>query len=111
MVLQKVVVLEIAAGAKPLGVPLQPYPHEYTDCPSGWLMKAAFAVRLKVGPVIPGAAAYAVVAMNNNATATIGTRSCRVFEIAFFMFVALIVELLIDMDLGHQPAEIFGVVR
>ena len=35
----------------------QPYPQEYTAAPSGWLIKAACAVKLKIGPVMPGAAA------------------------------------------------------
>ena len=70
-----------------------------------------------MGPVIPGAAPCAV-AGSNKAIATIAARSSRVFEIAFFVFVAfigsllaLIAALLIDMDLGHQPTEVLGIVR
>jgi hypothetical protein len=49
--------------------------------------------------------------VSSKSIATIGARNSRVIEISFFMFVALIAALLIDPDLGHQPAEIFGVVR
>src|SRR3979409_434756 len=80
-------------------------------------MNAACAVSLKLGPVIPGAEACAV-AVNSEASASITTGSSLDIEIAFFMFVsliasllALIAALLIDMDLGHEPTEIFGVVR
>src|ERR1700752_1093345 len=58
---------------------------------------------------MPGAAACAVAA-SSKTIAPIGTRSNCVFEIAFFMFIAFIAALLIDMDLGHQPAEVLGVV-
>ena len=38
-------------------------------------------------------------------------RAVLFIEIAFFMFVALIAALLIDVDFGHQSAEVLGVVR
>jgi hypothetical protein len=89
------------AGAKPLGALVQPYPHEYTREPSGWVMKAGCAVRLKVGPVIPGVAANAVPVSSSRTTATIGARNSRVIEFVFFMFVALMAALLIDVHFGH----------
>jgi len=58
---------------------------------------------------MPGAAAYAV-AVSNNATAASGAKN-RVFEIVVFIFVVLIAALLVgDTNLGHQPAEVLGVV-
>src|SRR5580692_4842009 len=83
----------IAAGTN-VGVPAtQPYPHEYTDSPSGWFRNACCAVRAKFAAVpfvlvIPGAAAKAVTLIR--ATATISVRSSCVFEIAFFIFIGLI---------------------
>src|SRR5467141_3444230 len=66
---------------------------------------------------MPGAAPYAVAAVRNNATTSMGVNSRHVLEIAFFIFVALIGSLLalisallVDMDFGHEPAEILGVV-
>jgi hypothetical protein len=56
-------------------------------------MNAACAVSLKVGPVIPGAAACAV-AVNNTTSASITTGSSLDIEIAFFIFVSLIASLL-----------------
>jgi hypothetical protein len=44
---------------------LQPYPHEYTAVPSGWLRKAVWAVKLNAVPVIPGAEACAATAGRN----------------------------------------------
>src|SRR5467141_2895147 len=81
-------------------------------------MNAACAVSLKVGPLMPGAAACAV-AVNSKASASITTGSSLDIEIAFFIFVSLIASLLAliaallisNTDLGHEPAEIFGVVR
>src|SRR5438270_11513479 len=59
---------------------------------------------------MPGAAACAVAA-NSTASAIITTGSRLDFEIAFFIFVALIaVPYLIDMNFGHQPTDIFVVV-
>src|ERR1700746_1640154 len=72
-------------------------------------MYAGEAVRLKGGPVIPGAAANAV-AVRSMAIATTGARNL-VFKIMFFMFVALIAALLIDPNFGHQPAEVLGIIR
>src|SRR5882762_4996618 len=73
-------------------------------------MKLACAVRAKPGPVMPGAAACAV-AVSSKVTAIITTGSSRVIEIAFFVVIALIAALLIDMDLGHQPAKVLSIVR
>src|SRR3981189_2856489 len=58
---------------------------------------------------MPGAAACAV-PVNSKASAVITTGSSLDIEIAFFIFIALIAALLIDMDFGHEPAEILGVV-
>src|SRR5258708_13565229 len=84
--------------------------------PSGCVMFAACAVKLNVGPVMPGAAPYALV-VTRNATTSIAARSSRVFESATFVFFALIGSLLallsallVDVDFGHEPAEILGVV-
>src|ERR1700758_4594192 len=85
-------------------------------------MYSARAVRLKVGPVIPGAAAKAAGA-SNSAVSTIARNSC-VFEIALFMFISLIAALLIasipegvaacdaaaNVHFGHQAAKILSVV-
>src|SRR6202051_4126956 len=73
-------------------------------------MWASCAVRLKVWPVMPGAAANAAVAVDN-VSAAIAAKSSRVFEIAFFIFVVLIAALLIDTDFSHQPAKVLGIVR
>src|ERR1700688_5232881 len=73
-------------------------------------MWASCAVKLKVGPVMPGAAANAAVAVDN-VSAAIAHKSSRVFEIAFFIFVVLIAALLIDTDFSHQPAKVLGIVR
>src|SRR4029077_83632 len=59
-------------------------------------------------PLMPGAAAKALI-VSIIATATIGARS-RVCKIAFFMFVALMAALLIDVNFGHQSAEVLCVV-
>ena len=79
---------------------------------------------MNVGPVMPGVAENAAGATNSATAAVNAARSFRVFEIAFFMFVALIAALLIaivpegaavdavaNVDLGHQPAEVLGVIR
>src|SRR5579864_6031293 len=58
---------------------------------------------------MPGAAAYAETA-SNIAMATIAARSSCVLTIAFFMFVALMAALLINVDFGHQAAEVLCVV-
>src|ERR1700756_1036651 len=71
-------------------------------------MYSARAVRLKGGPVIPGAAAKAAGA-SNSAVSTAARSSC-VCEIAFFMFITLIAALLIDPDFRHKSAEILGIV-
>src|SRR5882762_3460393 len=73
-------------------------------------MKLGCAVRAKPGPVMPGAAACAV-AVSSKVTPTIKIGSSLVIEIALFLFIALIAALLIDMDLGHQPTEVLGIVR
>src|SRR5207237_10164408 len=72
-------------------------------------MNAALAVRPKLLPLTPGAAACAI-AVSSNATATIGARYSRTFRIACFIFVVLIASLLIDTDFGHQPAEVLRVI-
>jgi hypothetical protein len=64
---------------------------------------------LKVGPVIPGAAAYAV-AVTNKARAMVRRVAIRVMVIAFFMLVALIAALLVNVDFGHQAAEVLRIV-
>src|SRR5919108_6051950 len=56
---------------------------------------------------MPGAAACAVDVSSNASTSK---PSNRVFEIMIFLFVAFIAALLIDMDLGHEPAKILSVV-
>src|SRR5882762_6025845 len=58
---------------------------------------------------MPGAAACAV-PVNSRASAIVTTGSSLYIEIAFFIFIALIAALLVDMNFGHEPAEIFGVV-
>src|SRR3979411_2857844 len=58
---------------------------------------------------MPGAAACAV-PVNSRASAIITTGNSSDIEIAFFIFIALIAALLVDMNFGHEPAEIFGVV-
>src|SRR5215467_4228160 len=73
-------------------------------------MYAASARRLNVGPVIPGAAPYAL-EMNEMATVSSIARRTFVFEIAFFMFVVLMAALLVDSDFGHQSAKVFCVIR
>src|SRR5437773_11061115 len=72
-------------------------------------MYAGLATRLKIGPVIPGAAACAV-AVNSMATPTSSAANSRVLLISFFMFLAFMAALLIDADFGHQTAEVFCVV-
>jgi hypothetical protein len=52
-------------------------------------MNAGCAVRLNVGPVIPGAAAFAA-AVDNRAAAAITRVSSRFIEVAFFMVIALV---------------------
>jgi hypothetical protein len=42
------VALVSADGKNAAGAAEQPYPHEYIDAPSGWLMDAALAVKLKI---------------------------------------------------------------
>src|ERR1700756_575617 len=80
-------------------------------------MYAVAACRLKVVPVMPGAAAKAGTVSSMAATTT--ARS-RVFKIEFFMLVALMAALLLthtvrdavaDMNFGHQSAEVLRVVR
>src|SRR5215470_20026472 len=73
-------------------------------------MNAGCAVRLKVGPVIPGAAACAA-GVSSSATATISATSSCVFAIFLFMFVVLMAALLVDPDFGHQAAEVLSIVR
>src|SRR6516162_8019305 len=88
------------------------------------LRYACCAVRLKVGPVMPGAAAKATGARNSVA-ATIRARNSGVWNVAFFIFFGLIAALLIagvtecaaardtgaDMDFRHQATEVLGVIR
>src|SRR5215469_2387807 len=59
---------------------------------------------------MPGAAAYAL-AVNSIITAKVSPKSICVFEIVFFMFIALIARLLVHVDFGHQAAEVLRVVR
>src|SRR5664279_488165 len=76
-------------------------------------MYAACAVRLNAGllapPVMPGAAACAF-AVSKTARAA-STGSSLVIEVTgFLFFIWFIAALLVDVDLGHQPAEVFGIV-
>src|SRR3974377_1847756 len=87
------------------------------------LRYAGCAVRLNVGPVMPGAAANATCAKNSVAATASARRSC-VSNVAFFMFFGLIAALLIagitertaasdaiaDVDLGHHSAEVLCIV-
>src|SRR5437016_2813936 len=74
-------------------------------------MYAGLAVRLKVVPVTPGAAACAEPS-SSKAAAAPAMQSSRLFiEFAFFIVVALIACPLIDMNLCHQAAEVLGVIR
>src|SRR6184192_1407432 len=70
-------------------------------------MELACAIKLNAGPVMPGAAAR-VVAVSSNASTS--KTSNRDFEIIIFVFVAFIAALLVDVDLGHEPAKIFSVI-
>src|SRR5215470_19841363 len=79
------------------------------DCPSGWVRKAGCAVRLKVGPVMPGAAAGAVGA--SDTIAAIRARISPVLTKRLFMLVGLIVALLVHDNFCHQSAEVLGVIR
>src|SRR3974390_2218194 len=67
-------------------------------------------MRLKVGPVIPGAAACAI-PQRNSARAAASTGNSLVDEITDFLLNWFIVALLVDVDFGHEPAEVFCVVR
>src|SRR5215469_5034662 len=60
---------------------------------------------------MPGVAAYALAVNSNIATAKVSPKSICVFEIVFFMFIALMAQLLINVDFGHQPTEVLRVVR
>src|SRR6266568_9081999 len=87
-------------------------------------MWAGDATRLKVGPVIPGLAAKTAGVING--VAAITARSSCFIEIFFFMFIGVIAALLVvvariakcvptrdggaDVNFGHEPAEILGVV-
>src|ERR1700751_2234151 len=73
-------------------------------------MKLARAVKLNVGPVIPGAAACAV-AVSSKVTTTITIGNDRDVEAVLFEFFARIAALLLDMDLGHEPTKVLGIVR
>src|SRR3954447_21924342 len=74
-------------------------------------MYASFAIRSKLGPLIPGAAALAAGAPNSTA-AIVSVRTRCIFQILLFMFIGLIAALLIgDVDFGHQSAEVLRVVR
>src|SRR5947209_57515 len=73
-------------------------------------MNDDWAISLKVGPVIPGAAAFAE-GVTNSATAIITAKTSCVFHIMFFIFVDLIAVLLVNVDFGHQSAEVLRVVR
>src|SRR5882762_10199880 len=72
-------------------------------------MKLARAVRLNVGPVMPGAAACAA-AVSSKTTTTITTGTSRVIEIALFIFIGLMAALLLDDDFSHQPTKVLGIV-
>jgi hypothetical protein len=84
----------IVIGRYPVGAPSHPYPHEYTNVPSGWLRWDAEATRLKVGPVIPGLAAKAAGVIIWIAAIT--ARSKCIIEI-FFMFFGLMAALLVAL--------------
>src|ERR1700730_9380082 len=56
---------------------------------------------------MPGAAACAVAVSNNARTSK---RSSRDMQIVFFIFVALIAALLVDMDFCHEPTEVLRVI-
>src|ERR1700746_3769658 len=85
-------------------------------------MKAGEATKLKVGPVMPGAAALAVATSNN--PSAVSNRSCPIFEFAFFIFISFIATLLnaavaecrathitgANMNFGHEPPEVFRVI-
>src|SRR5215469_6756357 len=94
------------------------------------LRYACWAVKLKVGPVIPGAAPNDTGARNRVTAITSVRNSCDL-NVAFFMFIGLIAALLVagvskgaagsgwlpswddaaaDMDLGHESAEVLSVV-
>src|SRR6266576_6634465 len=87
--------------------------------PSGWVMYAAAASRANDGPVMPGAAACAALASSETAAIAATRRICRT---KVFVFMARSSALLLeacfgrridrsaDVDLGHQPAEVLGVV-
>src|SRR3974390_3553423 len=78
--------------------------------PSGWLLYAAPALRLKLVPVMPGAAAWAGTASSiDTATATAGRN--RHAAQHTLLFKRLMVALLRGYHyFGHQPAEVLGVV-
>src|ERR1700675_2849546 len=73
-------------------------------------MYAACAVRLNVGPVMPGAAAWAAAAYISAAAVAMG--NSRFIEVTFcMMFVLIAASPLIDVNLGHQAAKVLSVVR
>src|SRR5215468_973143 len=72
-------------------------------------MKLARAVKLNVGPVIPGAAAC-IVWVSDKVMANMVKESNRVPE-AFVVFINRMAALLLDVDLGHQSTKVLGVVR
>src|SRR5258706_8679095 len=72
-------------------------------------MKFAWAVRPKVVPVMPGAAAWAAAA-NNKVTATAMNGRNTVTALGALVFQCLIAALLQNIDFGHQPTEVLGVV-
>src|SRR5579864_5539646 len=73
-------------------------------------MYASCAVRLKVGPVMPGVAAFAEGA-TSRATAMVSAKITCVFHIVLFMFFDLIAALLVNVHFGHKSAEVLSVVR
>src|SRR5579859_6753028 len=66
-------------------------------------------MRLKVGPVIPGAAACAI-PHRNSTRAAASTGNSLVAGNTEFRLIWFIVALLVDVDLGHKPAKILGIV-
>src|SRR6266403_6003600 len=73
-------------------------------------MYAGCAVRANAAPVMPGAAARAP-AVSSRAAAAATKGSNRFIEVAFIVVIALIAVPLVDVDFGHQAAEVLRVVR
>src|ERR1700730_389489 len=104
-------------------------------CPSGWEMSPGAAVRSKAVPVMPGAAAWAVMANTEATTVAVPRRNSaiKVFVSRIFVSRMLVSRMLIsrmayllnallgqrverrgvageDVDFRHHPAEVLGVV-